>query len=200
MKPDASKGPGTLGKGPSRWWYALAVVPMICGFVAMGVVLFSQLSKLDDGLEQIVVPGARELRLEPGRHTVFLEYSSVVDGRVYRVDQVSGLSVRVAAADGTPVPVTAPMGRATYSLGGRQGEAVNVFDVERAGTYRISADYDGQAGPQTVIAVGQGFMTTLFATILMGLGAVLLGVILSAGVLVGVYLARRRVRQNRRAA
>ncbi|MNE43990.1 hypothetical protein D3C80_1381960 [compost metagenome] len=182
-------------KAPGQGWYALAVIPAICGFAVMGVVLFTQLSKLDDGLEQIVVPGARELRLEPGRHTVFLEYSSVVDGRVYRVDQVSGLTVHVAAADGAPVAVSAPMGSASYSLGGRQGEAINVFDVEQAGAYRISADYDGAAGPQTVIAVGQGFMGRLFTTILSALGAAFLGMILAAAVVVGVYLARRRARQ-----
>lgn len=179
-------------KGPGRVWYAAAALPVICGFAAMGGVLFTQLPKLDDGLQQIVVPGARELRLEPGRHTVFLEYRSVVDGRVYAVDQVPGLAVHVEAADGAPVAVSPPMGSATYTLGGRQGEAINVFRVERAGTYRISADYDGKAGPQTVIAVGQGFMTTLFATVFMGLGAVFLGMILTAAGVIGVYLARRR--------
>ncbi|WP_436355867.1 hypothetical protein [Brevundimonas sp. CEF1] len=187
---------GAPSKAPGQGWYALALLPAICGFAAMGVILFTQLSKLDDGLEQIVVPGTRELRLEPGLHTVFLEYSSVVDGRVYRVDQVSGLTVRVEAADGAPVAVRAPMGSASYSLGGRQGEAINVFDVERAGAYRVSADYGGTAGPQTVIAVGQGFMGTLFTTILSALGSAFLGMILAAAVVIGVYLARRRVRQN----
>lgn len=183
-------------KAPGRGWYALAVLPAICGVAAMGVILFTSLSRLDDGLEQIVVPGTRELELEPGRHTVFLEYSSVVDGRVYRVDQLSGLTVRVEAADGAPVAVNAPMGSASYTLGGRQGEAINVFDVEQAGAYRISADYDGAAGPQTVIAVGQGFMGRLFITILSALGAAFLGMILAVTVVVGVYMARRRVRQN----
>ncbi len=160
----------------------------------MGAVVFTQLAKLDDGLEQIVVPGARELELEPGQRTVFLEYQSVVDGRAYRVDQVSGLNVRVEAADGTPVTVTAPMGSSTYSLGGRQGKAINRFSIDRAGTYRVSADYEGQVGPQTVIAVGQGFMASLFITILSALGAAFLGLVLSAVTVAGVYLVRRRAR------
>ena len=196
MDLNGSKRHEELRKAPSRGWYGLAVLPVICGFAAMGVILFTQLSRLDDGLEQIVVPGVRELQLEPGRHTVFLEYSSVVDGRVYRVEQVSGLTVRVDAADGAPVAVNAPMGSATYSLGGRQGEAINVFDVERAGAYRISANYGGAAGPQTVIAVGHGFMGTLFTTILSALGAAFMGMILAATVVVGVYMARRRARHG----
>ena len=88
------------------------------------------------------------------------------------------------------------MGSASYSLGGRQGEAINVFDVERAGAYRISADYDGEAGPQTVIAVGRGFTKTLFVTILSALCAAFLGMALSVAVVIGVYLGRRRARQT----
>lgn len=192
-----SNGRGDAPKRkPGRIFYLLAALPAICGIVAMVVLLATKLPALDDGLEQIVVPGVRELQLEPGRHTVFLEYSSVVDGRVYRVEQVSGLTVRVDAADGAPVAVNAPMGSATYSLGGRQGEAINVFDVERAGAYRISANYGGAAGPQTVIAVGHGFMGTLFTTILSALGAAFMGMILAATVVVGVYMARRRARHG----
>ena len=46
------------------------------------------------------------------------------------------------------------------------------------------------------IAVGQGFMGTLFTTILSALGSAFLGMILAAAVVIGVYLARRRVRLN----
>ena len=186
---------GGRRKGPGQVWYAVAALPLLCGFAAMGMVVFTQVSTLDDGLEQIVVPGARELSLEPGQHTVFLEYRSVVDGRVYAVDQVPGLAVHVEAADGAPVAVSAPRASTTYTLGGRQGAAINVFRIEQAGAYRISADYDGQEGPQTVIAVGQGFMGQLFATVLLALGAAFSGMILTAAAVIGVYLARRRARR-----
>ncbi len=192
----SAPGRGDPKKGPGRGWYALAILPAICGFAAMVAVLFVQLSKLDDGLEQIVAPGARDLRLEPGQHTVFLEYRSIVNGRVYRTDEVSGLIVRVEAPGGAPVAVTAPLGSAHYSLGGREGEALNAFRIERAGTYRVSADYEGQMGPQTVIAVGRGFLKLLLTTVLIALGAAFLGMILSGGAVIGVYLARRRARQN----
>ena len=189
------RGGRSASKAPARGWYALGCLPVILGFAAFIGILVAQLPKMDDELKQIVVPGAAELALEPGRHTVFLEYRSVVNGKVYAIDQVPGLSVRVEASDGTPVAVRAPMGSASYSLGGRRGEAIDVFEVDRAGTYRISADYGETAGPETVIAVGQDFMQGMFVVILSAMGVVAVGLLLSAAVIVAIYLARRKARR-----
>ena len=183
------------GRKPGRIFYLLAVLPAICGIVAMVVILATKLPTMDDGLEQIVVPGARELALRPGNHTVFLEVRSVVDGRVYAVDDVSGLAVKVEAADGTPVATRAPGGSSTYTFGGRQGQSIQVFRIDRAGTYRVSADYDGRVGPQTVIAVGQGFMTGMFAVVLSAVGAFFGGVFLS--IMAGAWVAWSRRRTPR---
>jgi len=98
---------------------------------------------------------------------------------------------------GADLVITAPDGSQLEAQNGAIGRYRSTFDIElkQAGTYRISADYDGQVGPQTVIAVGQGFMGQLFATVFLGLGAVFLGMILTVATVVGVYLARRRARQ-----
>lgn len=180
------------GKAPGRGWYALGCLPVVLGLVAFVSILVAQLPKMDDGLEQIVVPGARELRLEPGEHTVFLEHRSVVNGKTYVVDQISGLAVKVEAADGTALAIRDPSGSATYQLGGREGQAIHVFTVEQGGTYRVSADYDGGLGPETVIAVGQGFLSGLMVTVFSAIGSIFLGLALSVAVVVGVYLVRRR--------
>ena len=177
---------------PGRVFYLLAVMPAICGIVTMVVLLATKLPALDDGLEQIVVPGARDLVLKPGDHTVFLEFRSVVDGRVYVVQDVGGLAVKVQAADGTPVATRTPSGSSTYTFGGRQGQSIQVFRIERAGIYRVSADYDGVVGPQTVIAVGQGFMTGMFAVVLSALGAFFGGVFVSVVGIAWVAWSRRR--------
>lgn len=184
---------------PGRVLYLLALVPPLLGVVAMIAILATQLPKMDDGLEQIVVPGGRSLMLEPGSNTVFLETRSVVDGRVYAIDgsAVSGLAVHVEGADGTPVVLGTPAGTSTYSLNGREGYAINTFRVDRAGTYTVSARYeaaDGTVGegPTTVIAVGQGFFGTLMMTILSALGAMFLSGAVSIGIMVWVWSRRRR--------
>ncbi len=181
--------------GPGRIFYLLAVVPLILGVVAMVAILATGLPKMDDGLEQIVVPGERTLTLEPGAHTVFLETRSVVDGTVYAVDSVSGLSVTVTGADGTPVTLATPSGSSTYTLGGREGHSVNTFQIDRVGAYTVSAGYGGGEGPTTVIAVGQGFMGALLVLVFSALGVMFVSGIAAIGVVVWVAMARRRARR-----
>ncbi|QCQ98174.1 hypothetical protein [Brevundimonas sp. SGAir0440] len=183
---------GAPERRPGRIFYLLAALPAICGIVAMVVLLATKLPALDDGLEQIVVPGGRDLALKPGDHTVFLEYRSVVDGRVYVVEDVNGLAVKVQAADGKAVPTRTPGASSTYTFGGRQGQSIQAFRIDRAGTYRVSGDYDGRDGPQAVIAVGQGFMTGMFVTILSALGAFFGGIFLSVIGVAWVAWSRRR--------
>lgn len=182
--------------GPSRWAYLLALAPAALGVAAMAFIMTAQLPKAGEGLEQIVVPGARELRLEPGTHTIFWEHRSVVDGRLYAVEQISGLTVDVRTADGRPVEVGWPSGSSTYSLYGREGRSIKVVQIEQAGLYRVSAAYADGEGPETVIAVGRGFMETLFAGIFGAIGSLFGGAILSIVVGVMVYRARRKARRE----
>lgn len=56
---------------PGRKWYLLAVLFFILGMGAMALFLFSQLSGLTAGLQQVVVPGEAEVVLErPGSYTI----------------------------------------------------------------------------------------------------------------------------------
>lgn len=177
---------------PGRIFYLVALLPVILGFVIMGVILATQLPKMKDGLQQIVVPGQRELTLEPGTHTVFLETHSVVDGRAYAVDEVPGLQIRVEAANGASVALSDPSGSSAYSLGGREGRSVSEFQIEKAGRYRVGADYGEAGGPQAVIAVGHDFVGGLLISIFSWLGAVFGGLALTAGLLIWVYIRRHR--------
>ncbi|MFC7378612.1 hypothetical protein [Brevundimonas sp. GCM10030266] len=179
---------------PGRIFYLVALLPMILGFAAMGVILATQLPKMKDGLQQIVVPGAREVALEPGTHTVFLETRSVVEGRAYVVDEVPGLQVRVEDAEGASVALSDPAASSTYSLGGRQGRSIGAFRIEQAGIYRVSADYGEGGGPQAVIAVGRDFIGGLLISIFSSLGAVFAGLGLTVGLAIWIYVSRHRAR------
>lgn len=178
--------------GPGCATYLLGCLPLLVGFGVMAAILVFSLPKMNAGLEQIVVPGERRLTLEPGTHMVFLETRSVVDGHAYVSGDVSGLSVRVVGADGTPVAVTPPNGTASYSLNGREGHAINAFQIATAGAYSVSADYGAGEGPRTVIAVGQGFLGGLFGTVFGGLAAVFIGGLVALGVFAWVLIRRRR--------
>lgn len=157
-------------RAPGRWGYGLGVAAILAGVATMVAILATQITKLDDGLEQIVVPGSRTLMLEPGRQTVFLELTSVAEGKAFSVAEVSGLQVRVADPQGRPLALRAPGASANYSFGGRSGQSIQEFDVATAGSYVVAADYAGAAGPQTVIAVGHDFMGGLVGTVFGALG------------------------------
>lgn len=178
--------------GPGCATYLLGCLPLLVGFGIMIAIMLVSLPKMNAGLEQIVVPGERQLTLEPGHHMVFLETRSVVDGEAFVSGDITGLSVRVTGADGTAVPVTAPTATATYSLNGREGHAINGFEITQAGAYAVSADYGGAEGPRTVIAVGQGFLGGLFSTVFGGLAAVFIGGLVALGVVAWVLIRRRR--------
>jgi hypothetical protein len=184
---------------PSRGWYivaALILIGAIAGAVWMAV---SRIGGITAAMVQIVVPGGADLDLKSaGTYTIFHERTSHVGDRVYTAADVSGLRVRVrSAATGQEIAVKPPTGSATYNFDGRAGTAVLAFDIGAPGTYRLDAGYaDGRLQPQTVLAVGTGFFSGLFAAIALSIGMVLAGIAAAAVLVVVVVLKRQRARRG----
>lgn len=177
---------------PGRKGYVIAGVVLLVGVIAFGAILYLGLRGLS--MQRVIVPGATELGLdEPGRYTIYHESRSVMDGRVYDVADVAGLTVELVSAEtGESVPLDAPGANTTYELRGRSGRAVLTFEVGRPGAYRLSADYPAGGGPETVLAVGKGLGTriamTVAGAIALGLGSFLLAVAIA----VVTFVRRRR--------
>jgi hypothetical protein len=58
---------------PSVWYYGLAVLVIIIGFVAFAGYLFSGIMSMESGLVQMTAPGNAELDLkDPGEYTIWL--------------------------------------------------------------------------------------------------------------------------------
>jgi hypothetical protein len=142
---------------------------------------------------QVVVPGEHEIHLsDSGTYTVFYEYRSEVDGRVYATAQsLSGLLVALRSKDDfTEVALSSPSGSTTYSVGGRAGVSVLKFEIDEPGTYVLSADYaPGADGPDVVLAIGK---LNLLRTILIALAIVFGPLIAGAFVIVRAFLQRRK--------
>jgi hypothetical protein len=181
---------------PGRGWYVLAGVLVIAAIAASAVFVVYRVSGLGSRLLQVVVPGQAELSLdEPGSYTIFHEYNSVVDGRVYSSASLSGLRVRVTSPEGRAVKLTSPTTTSRYSFSGREGIAVFTFDVAKPGLYRVAASYEnGRAEPRTVLTVGGGFVGGVIVTVLVTLLIAFAGIGAAIAVAVVVYLARRRAR------
>lgn len=178
---------------PSRKGYWLAAAILVAALVAMGIFLGARLSALGQGLIQVVVPGEAALALaEPGTYTIFHERESVVDGRIYASESISGLAVTVRTPAGAPVALAPVTTSSTYTFGGRTGVAAFNFELATPGSYRLAARYaDGRREPRVVLAIGRNFMGGLLITIF---GA--LAITFGGGAL-AVWIAVRTFRRNK---
>lgn len=187
---------------PSRWYYAIAGVIFVGGWVAFGVFLFTNLSGMGNKLQQVVVPGKSEITLlDPGAYTIFHEYKSVVGGKVYSTEQqLSGLEVTLRSkATGARVPLAPATSSSTYEFGSRAGASVFEFNIHDPGVYELSASYSaGQRGPDVVLAVGHdftmGIMTTVFGSLAIVFGSIAISLALTIYTLIKRSNAIKRLK------
>ncbi len=198
----------TAPNAPSRWHENHVIgIPVliggvavsIVGFVIFGVFLFNRLSDLAPDI-QVVVPGTHEIQLEEsGKYTVFYEYRSVVDNKVYSTgESLSGMIVTLQSKkDFREVAMSRPSGSTTYEIGGRAGVSVLEFEIDEPGTYLLTADYAAaNSGPDVVFAIGKSnILSTVlialgifFGTLIVGGGTVIVGVV----IIVRAFLKRRK--------
>jgi hypothetical protein len=180
----------------SRAWYFVAALIGIGGIVGAVVVLIAHLGSMTAGLTQIVVPGGADLDLkQAGTYTIYHERTSTVGGRVYQSNGISGLRVAVkSAGTGQPITLRRPTGTSQYNVNGRSGFSALVFDISTPGKYRLDAAYDdGRQQPQTVLAVGTGFVGGLLTTIFLAIGLFFAGLAAAIALAVVVRLRRRRL-------
>lgn len=186
---------------PGRWYYGLAAVVFISGWVLFGLFFYRNLSGISSKLQQVVVPGKTELSLNrPGSYTIYYEQESVVGSKVYSTSRsLSGLECTVTAkATGEEVALSRAAVSSRYSVGGRSGYSVFDFKIDRPGIYEIAAQYpEGQEGPEVVLAVGQGFTMRVLTTVFGGL-AIVFGSI-GLAVAIAVYTAVKRHKAMRQA-
>ena len=188
-----------VAKVPSRRSYVIGAAVLIVGVVVCVVFLVTQLFNLLDSIVpeiQVVVPGTHEIYLaEPGEYTVFYEYRSVVDNKVYSTGEISGMSVILKSKDDQQeVALSKPSGSTTYEVGGRAGESVLEFEIDEPGTYVFTADYSGGVGgPDVVLAIGQFELWGTIRTVLVGLGIFFGAFIIGGFIIVRTFLKRRKV-------
>jgi hypothetical protein len=157
---------------------------------------------------QKVVPGSSDITLpQPGEYTIFYEYRSMVDNRIYSTDQdIPGIIVNIVSKDmGDEIPLSTPSTSSTYTIGGRSGIGLFDFSIDKPGIYEISASYpatNGQQEEQTqeiVLAViHSSVMDHIFGSIMgtvVGAMAIVL-VPFAAGIvfIIITFLRRRKAR------
>ena len=149
-----------------RWYHGWLGKALILIFIAGEFLLFyNAMDSInfwkyggDEGLKQVVVPGNNDLILsKSGNYTVFHEYESAVNGRIYSGEQdIPGLMVEFKnKSTGIKIPFQSLSGKVTYNHGGRSGKAVLEFNIRQPGVYTVYGWYQKSNGPQVVLAVGK---------------------------------------------
>ena len=190
--------PTAKAKAPGCAWYFLALLILVLGGAAAGILVLTQLPRLGEKLPQLVVPGETTLNLtEPGTYMIYHERESVVDGRVYSAENISGLRVTLRDARGAQVPLSAPGMSSTYNFSGRSGVAVYKFEIAQPGAYRLAAAYDGgRTQPRAVLAVGLGFVSGLLTIIFGALALAFGGAVIAVIVAVVVFVKRHKAKHT----
>ena len=180
-------------KVPSKKMYVLAGFFLFLGTGLFLVIFFNSGILEEDFIA--VVPGTHELKIEnTGNYTIFHEYRTVIDGKIYvNEPNIPGLVVALTEKEsGQPLQLSPTGMNASYAVNGREGFGVLDFTIERPGTYILEGWYEGSTeGNNAVLAIKSGFVGSM----LMAFGAFFSCFILAFILIFRTYLKRRKLKE-----
>lgn len=155
---------------PSKWLYIVSLSIFVIGIVLFCNVLITGIkSSVNTINNQVIVPGTNTVELkEPGKYTIFFEYRSVIDGRVFESESINGLMCTLKKIDsGEFIELKNSSVNSTYSVNGREGKSIFSFNIDEAGNYELDAWYETGNGSESVLVIGKGFGTEIIRTIIL---------------------------------
>lgn len=181
----------------SPLWFVVAAAIAILGFVGAGLYVWLRLDRFDLHVTRVVLPGSQIVHLDrAGPYMLYFEKRTFIDGQFTQSKVPEGLRVTLSSvATGTPVDLADSKSSVTYSLQGRDGEAILGFTISKPGQYRLAASLpSGRTEPKFVLAVGYGSGPTLIAGMFRTIGvamALVFGGLGIASVIVAVTAVQR---------
>lgn len=155
-------------KKPSRIFYVLSFIVLLIGIVTFTIFLITGIkSSLNTISHQVIVPGKSIIELkDPGKYTIYFEYRSVIDGKVFESDSMKGLRCTLMKTDTKElIKLESPSMNSNYSVSGRTGESIFVFKIDEAGEYELNAWYENGNTNESVLAIGKGFGMVVTRTV-----------------------------------
>ena len=168
----------------SRRGYLAALLVFVgCGAVAgfMGWRMWTQV----DNLTRIQVPGTSEIALPAGES---IGYAEPATGSFVSDDFNFAARCKAMAQDGSEVELGTPTAKVSYQLGSRQGVSIMSIKMASAGKVTITCTADAAF----TLAIGGG----VGINIVIGLIAVLAGLISSIIMVVRTWSRRKRERRS----
>ncbi|MEW6717215.1 MAG: hypothetical protein AB1345_06920 [Chloroflexota bacterium] len=193
---------------PSRGYYVLAFLILVAGcFIAVLIPVISargslqEITQTNAELRRVIMPGVEEIELaNPGKYTVYHEYQTVLEGRVYTSPEtIPGLECSlVSKASGAQITLSAPTVSSTYTVGGRKATSILEFNIDQPGRYIFSCSLAGMQVRPVVLAIGQGMLGSILGLVgknfltISGSLVVCVGSLVIAVILAIVVFSRRK--------
>jgi len=194
-----------------RWIYIVLAILVTLGGIGGSVWwLYSNITKLPGELKRVVIPGKSTFTLdERGEYTIFYEYKSFIDGKVYATGENLGeFEIKILNPGGGEVEVKSATVSSEYNVGAYSGYGVYTFDAPTTGEYTITGsigDGSGASGasassaqPQkAVLAIGNNLMGKIFG-IVFGMIGLVFGSLIAGGILMAIAIVgmiRQRAQQ-----
>jgi len=129
--------------------------------------LVTGLADVTEGLVRFTAPGEATITIEdPGSYTVFHEYRSSFEGKVFSgPTTLPGMNIQMVGPGGVTPVVRASTTDFTYNFGSSAGYAVGSIEIERAGEYNVRSAYTSGSGDEVVLALGRGKFLSAFLSV-----------------------------------
>lgn len=182
---------------PSKIFYVVSGVILVIGIILFVIILisgiFSSVNKINN---QVIVPGTKTIELkEAGKYSIFFEYRSVIDGKVFETNNISGLMCTLRNTETDEfIKLDNASVNSTYSVNGREGKSLFEFAINETGKYELKAWYETGDGEEAVLAIGKGFGMALVRTIVTSIGTLFVSFGVSFVIFIVTFIKRKKAK------
>jgi hypothetical protein len=173
---------------PSGWLYLVGIGVAFGGCGASLALGLGGMKDKVEGMQRAVMPGQATLELPAGEQVGYYEHKSVVEGAVFATGELSGMTCQLRDPQNAVVPLESMSLDLKYELGSHAGTGMFKAKVPAAGKHTLECRYDQGEGTRVVIAIGEPLTGSILMTVLPGLGAGILGLIIC----IVIFVKRRR--------
>lgn len=184
---------------PGKVLYLISGAVFVIGIILFVVLLLTGITSTVNRLDtRVVVPGTNTIELkETGKYSIYFEYRSVLDEKVYETESIVGLMCSLKNTEtGESVNLSNSIVNSNYSISGRQGKSIFDFDIDKPGKYEFKAWYKSERGEEAVLAIGKGFSGSLVRTILLCIGVLIISLGASITIFVVTLIRRNRAKKS----
>lgn len=182
---------------PSKIFYVVSGVILVIGIILFVIILISGISSSVDKINnQVIVPGTKTIELkETGKYSIYFEYRSVIDGKVFETNNISGLMCTLRNTETNEfIKLDNASVNSNYSVNGREGKSIFEFAINETGKYELKAWYETGDGQEAVLAIGKGFGIALVRTIVASIGTLFVSFGLSFVIFIVTFVKRKKAK------